>query len=102
MAPIAMHEPTISHTALSRNDSRSIFHVANIWVSLDECCSGPNISSYGPYEGRPHTVIHHHGHKVWLVLSLRSQGSADHLESTSNRVSKSFSVNLDKEIIDIA
>jgi hypothetical protein len=61
-----------------------------------------NISSYDPYEGRPHTVLHHHGHKVWLVLFLRSQGSVDHLESTSNRVSKSFSVNLDEGIIDMA
>ena len=97
-----MHEPTISHTALSRNNPRSIFHVANIRVSLDERCSGPNISSDDPYKGRTHTVLHHHGHKVWLVLFLRSQGSVDHLESTSNRGSKSFSVNLDKETIDTA
>jgi hypothetical protein len=101
MAPMVIHEPT-DFTYSSRNNPRSIFHVTNIWVSLDERCSGPNISSYSPYEGKPLTVLHHPGHKVWLVLSLRSQGNVDHLESTLNRVSISFSISLDKGITGMA
>jgi len=59
---------------------------------------GLNISSYGPYEGRPLTVLHHPDRKVWPVLSPRSQGNVVHLGSTSNRVSKSFGISLDKVI----
>jgi hypothetical protein len=51
-----------------------------------------------PNEGRPLTVLRHLGRKASLVLSLRSQGNADHPESTSNHVSESCVVSLDKEI----
>jgi len=51
-------------------------------------------------EGRLLTVLRHPGHKAWLVSSLRSQGNADHPGSTSDHVSKSFAVRLDKETTD--
>ena len=51
-------------------------------VALD-----PTSVRMDPNEGRPLTFLRHPGHKAWLVLSLRSQGNADHPESTSNHVS---------------
>jgi hypothetical protein len=64
-------------------------------VALD-----PTSARMDPNEGRLLTFLRHPGHKAWLVLSLRLQGNAGHPESTSNHVSKSFTVNSDKEITD--
>lgn len=62
-------------------------------VALD-----PTSARMVPNEGRLLTVLRHPDHKASPVLSLRSQGNAGHPESTLNRVSKSPTVSLDKEI----
>jgi len=90
-----MHEPTVHRIQRHVEMTHVVFFMSRIYGSpLMKVALGPTSARMVPNEGRLLTFLRHPGRKASLVLSLRSQGNADHPESTSNHVSKSSTVSL--------